>query len=467
MSPIEEKVTALLAELATATPVEVGTPPRATVVAGTQGRARRPDYVPTEVPVERARRRRVLVGVAAVLVVVVVGGLLVLGRGTGHSPVVASLSDLPVDTALLGGGRMAVVIENDLYVADGPTGQVWRLTDTGRGEEVSNVSFSHDGEWVAFTIHDESGLWVSRWDGSERHRIGRAPSTYAWSPTDDQLAYTSQDQLWLAGPDQELRTVSTAGLASPAGFTPVVWSPDGATIGFQGADGHPQFVTIVGGALGTNGDARWLLAWPRESMTLVDVGVSGAERRNLAADVREGSQVVTRLADLASPQVSSTWSANRARVVAVSSTPGLVSSCDLDTLTCEPVDAPFAPQGYADPALSPSGSSVALVGGLGGSATEGTSLVVASLSGDGHQTLGTVDSGPRGNIALPGVGYGVGTEPPVWIDDLSLLVRVDSSSVVRVDTTTGARTTVVTGDRFLPPADDYPGGTGLAYWARP
>ena len=36
---------------------------------------------------------------------------------------------------------------------------------------------------------------------------------------------------------------------------------------------------------------------------------------------------------------------------------------------------------------------------------------------------------------------------------------------LRVDVTTGARATVVAGDRFLPPTDDYPGGTGLAYWA--
>ena len=55
----------------------------------------------------------------------------------------------------------------------------------------------------------------------------------------------------------------------------------------------------------------------------------------------------------------------------------------------------------------------------------------------------------------------------MWLDDQSLLVRVDSSSVVRIDLATGERTTVVVGDRFLPPADDYPGGTGLAYWSRP
>jgi hypothetical protein len=469
VSPIEENVTELLAELAAVTPVEDRPFPargRVEPLVGPAGRDDRPDY-----PVEsidglagRSRRNRVLVGVAAVLVMAIVGGLVALGR-SGGSPMSVSAADLPVDTAALGAGRMAVVIENDLYVADGPTGQVWRLTDTGRGEEVSNVSFSHDGEWVAFTIHDENGLWVSRWDGSEHHRIGRAPSTYAWSPTDDRLAYTTQDQLWVAGPGQDLRTVSTGGLAAPAGFTPVLWSPDGTTIGFQGIDGHPQFVTIVGGATDTNADADWLIAWPRETVTLVDVGVDGFERRNLAADVREGSQVVTRLADLSSPQYLQTSSANEARVVAISSTPGLVTSCDLNTLVCEPVDAPFAPQGYSDPALSTDGSMVALVGGFDETDVEGTTLVVSDLESGGHRMLGRVDTVSRGNVELGAALFGTGTESPLWINDSGLLVRVDGSAVVRIDVRDGTRTTVVTGDRFLPPADDYPGGTGLAYWS--
>lgn len=459
MSPIEQKLTDLLTELAGATPVEGRPYPVRTT-------SQRPEYpvAPIEGPSRPSGRGRVLVAAAAVLVAVVIGGLLVLGRG-GDSPVSVSAADLPVDTAALGSGRMAVVIENDLYVADGPSGEVWRLTDTGRGEEVSMVSFSHDGEWVAFTIHDESGLWVSRWNGSERHRIGRAPSSYVWSPTDDQLAYTTQREVVVAEASGGHRALPTSEVAAPAGFTPVVWSPDGMALGFQGVEGHPQFLTLDGAATGSNPDADWLLAWPRVSMTLVDVGVEGFERRNLAADVRQGEQVVTRLADLSSAQLPSRWAATTDRVVAISSNPGAVTACSLDDLSCASLDVPFAPQGYSDPAVSPDGARVALVGGLSGIEAEGTTLVVSDLVQGGHRELGRVDVGSRGNVAFGTVLYGIGPEPPVWIDNTTLLVRVEGSSVVVVDVVAGTRTPVVVGDRFLPPADDYPGGTGLAYWS--
>ena len=135
-----------------------------------------------------------------------------------------------------------------------------------------------------------------------------------------------------------------------------------------------------------------------------------------------------------------------------------VSTCDLADLTCRGLFLPSGPS-YVDPVLSATGGRLAVVGGVVGS-----DLFVVDLGDDSVRDLGQVSAGPWGTYGGD-IGYGVGTEPPVWIDEGSLLVRVDSSSVVRVDVTTGARATVVAGDRFLPPADDYPGGTGLAYWA--
>ena len=35
----------------------------------------------------------------------------------------------------------------------------------------------------------------------EQHRIGRSPSSYTWSPTDDQLAYATQDEVRVAQTD--------------------------------------------------------------------------------------------------------------------------------------------------------------------------------------------------------------------------------------------------------------------------
>jgi hypothetical protein len=464
VSPIEEKVTGLLAELADARPVVVGAPP--VPEPRPSGRGGRPDYVPVEAASARSRRRSVLVAAAVVLVLAVVGGLLVLGRG-GGSPVVASLSDLPVDTSLLGDGRMAVVVENQLYVADGPTGQVWKLTDTGRGEEVSNVSFSHDGEWVAFTIHDESGLWVSRWDGSESHRVGRAPSSYTWSPTDDQLAYATQDQVRIAQTDGSSRALS--GGPTPLPYTNVVWSPNGESLAFamgsypgqgalvtvtpQGADdpgwGKPSLYTT---------SANVVYAWPLDGVTVSAVGQGrGQLQADLLLSVR--SQALT---DVVTNTVPDPVDASGVTVVVVSPDTRAVSWCDLAVLSCSALGALPADWSYVDPVLAPSAGRVAVVGGIVGS-----NLFVVDLASGQTRDLGQVSTGYRGAVDIGRQGYGVGSEPPVWIDDLSLLVRVDSSSVVRIDVGTGARSLIVAGDRFLPPADDYPGGTGLAYWTRP
>ena len=227
MSPIEEKVTSLLAELADARPgrgrraahaVRPRPPPSRSATAGPTT-CRSSAAVAVASPTGAGRRRGGARG----------GGRRWPARARPRSVArrsSASVATSPSTPPLLGDGRMAVVVENQLHVADGPTGQVWQLTDTGRGEEVSNVSFSHDGEWVAFTIHDESGLWVSRWDGSERHRIGRSPSTYAWSPTDDQLAYATQDQVRVAQTDGSSRALEGRD-CTRSRTRRVVWSPDG------------------------------------------------------------------------------------------------------------------------------------------------------------------------------------------------------------------------------------------------
>jgi len=79
--------------------------------------------------------------------------------------------------------------------------------------------------------------------------------------------------------------------------------------------------------------------------------------------------------------------------------------------------------------------------------------------------IGEVDSAHRGTVAIPGSGgFGVEPEPQIPVG-VGFLVRVDEGSVVYLSTggATAPRV-VVAGARFDPPADDYPGGSGLAYW---
>ena len=457
MSPIEEKVTGLLAELADARPVEVGTPPVTAPATGAIGRGDRPDYVPVGAAAPRRRRRPVLVAAVVVVVLAVVGGLLVLGRG-GGSPVVASLSDLPVDTSLLGDGRMAVVIENQLYVADGPTGQVWKLTATGRGEEVSNVSFSHDGEWVAFTIHDESGLWVSRWDGTERHRIGRAPTTYAWSPTDDQLAYATQNEVRIAQTDGTSRALTVA--TAPKPFTRVVWSPAGTGVAFVHAGGG-----TTREALDDTAEPEWsstytapateVVAWPSAEV-LVVVGSSDRGAAELDALLMLSVETRTLI-----PFDGENLDVEGSTLAAVTPDGRGVSACDLAELACGPLPLPDQNVRWGQPVVSPDGTTVAAIATSGG-VLPGSNLVTARIGAQYAEILGHVDGpAPRGTLDVDGVEYGVSPEPPVWAGPF-LFARVDERRVERLPSV-GTSNWVVAW-RFLPPADDYPGGTGLAYW---
>jgi hypothetical protein len=211
-----------------------------------------------------------------------------------------------------------------------------------------------------------------------------------------------------------------------------------------------------------------LVAWPREGLQLV-VG-SGAASAPLTIAAFPFRGVPQDLAEVAEGADGVEVAVTADRLVSVGGAPGAagpVTTCELVLLTCEAVSLPAAPQGYSEPALSPGQSKVALVGGMGGTDLDGHDLIVADLVERTWVDAGPVDAGRRGTIEVGDVGYGVVPEAAVWIDDSTLLARLDESSVIRVDLVNGGstRVPVVEGDRFLPPADDYPGGTGLAYWA--
>jgi hypothetical protein len=466
MTNLEQEVERLLRELADATPVT-----RPDARPGSAGR--RPEYPLQRDAPRRAhhRRRAVVVAAATAALLVLVAGLLTVQRDGTTSVVVAERAALAVDTTALGAARLAVVVENDLYVADGPSGRVWRLTRTRGGEEVSQVSFSHDGEWVAFSIHDESGLWVSRWDGSERHRLGRSPRSYAWSPAAAELAYVTQDEVRVASVDGSSRVLQ--GGPAPMPFTPVVWSPDGKALAFVQSTGGGSLGGTARAVLRGRDDAGWgpvsttpaaaVLAWPRPDLLLVDRLGSASEPLNVAA-MSWDDGAITPLADVALVSSGYLLAVGEDRLVGVAGDPNRVATCTLAQPSCEALLLPFAPLGYSEPALAPTERAVALVGGID-SATGAYQLLVADLTGTGSVSdLGPIDSEGRGRVVVDGKGYGVTPEAPQWIDETSLLVRVDEHRLERVDAMSGERTIVVVGNRFRPTDDGYPGGSGLAVW---
>jgi WD40 repeat protein len=465
VTDLDARVTELLAELAEAVPVETRGDPARLAVAGSD-LDDRGEYPVRPLGTKRSPRRPVLAAAAAVLAVALVAGLVVVRSGD-RSPVSVSAASLAVDTAALGAGRMAVVVENDLYVADGPTGAVWKLTDVGKGEEVSNVSFSHDGEWVAFTIHDESGLWVSRWDGSERHRIGRAPSSYAWSPTDDQLAYATQDQVRVAQADGSSRDLD--GGSAPKAYTRVAWSPDGTTLAFVLDPGGVVRATLIGnteaGWSTSNPPAEEVLAWPTAEAVLVRNAWPSAsddpnvDRLSAVHPITGEAAALTLTPRGATPSVVG-YRVATITARATVTTSGGVEVCDLRDLTCSAAAAPATGTTFTQVSLSPNGLHVAVIGTEG----EASQLQLTTLGVFTGLSFPEIDDLTRGTIDLDGASFGVEPEPPLWSGGSTVLVRTFEAAV-EAFTSDGSRTTVVSGDRFLVPADDYPGGTGLAYWA--
>lgn len=132
-------------------------------------------------------------------------------------------------------GNLAFIRQGLIYTLDGETGEVKRLTESGRALQ---PSWSQDGQWLAFISatgqEDGSGpLWLARRDGSQLHQVQGLPGltgrdSFYWSPASNVLAVAMHDGVWLvqAGgePSQLVQSEGTFHLA---------WSPDGKSLAYN------------------------------------------------------------------------------------------------------------------------------------------------------------------------------------------------------------------------------------------
>ena len=122
------------------------------------------------------------------------------------------------------------------------------------GISAEGVSFSKDGQWVAYVTYPEGILWRSKRDGSDKLQLSSSPF-YAmlprWSPDGKEVAfYTYQpDQ-----PDKQLRIyLVPSGGGAPQELTPNYpglqmdpgWSPDGKSLVFGGPNSGPTAIQVV------------------------------------------------------------------------------------------------------------------------------------------------------------------------------------------------------------------------------
>jgi eukaryotic-like serine/threonine-protein kinase len=106
------------------------------------------------------------------------------------------------------------------------------------GISADSVSFSKDGQWVAYVSYPDSILWKSKADGSQRIQLSDPTLTAVmprWSPDGQQIVFFA----FVPGKKTKLYTVSTDG-GTPRKLIPEdtqdewdpTWSPDGTKIAF-------------------------------------------------------------------------------------------------------------------------------------------------------------------------------------------------------------------------------------------
>ncbi len=109
------------------------------------------------------------------------------------------------------------------------------------GISAQDVSFSKDGQWVAYVTYPDGILWRSKLDGSEKLQLS-SPPLYAmlpeWSPDGQNILFYSRND---AGTPSRIYEVPAAG-GAPEDLMPGVsgnqadasWSPDGSRVAFAG-----------------------------------------------------------------------------------------------------------------------------------------------------------------------------------------------------------------------------------------
>jgi Tol biopolymer transport system component/predicted Ser/Thr protein kinase len=160
------------------------------------------------------------------------------------------------------------------------------------GISAGDVTFSKDGQWIAYVTYPEFALWRSKPDGSERVQLSYRPLRPIlprWSPDGKQIVFYSSPRF---GEPEKVYLISSEGGSpqqlmpgDPKPQTDPSWSPDGDKIAFSRRVTDPQSdikvldlsnhqVSTLPGSQGLfsprwSPDGRYLLAMPINSLSMV------------------------------------------------------------------------------------------------------------------------------------------------------------------------------------------------------
>jgi len=143
--------------------------------------------------------------------------------------------------ALRGNGKVAFAWQGKLFVADGRTDALYRISDSAHA---ALPAWSSDGRWVAYVRPSNLGyplqgeVWIARANGTGAHQLSGLPgpvSTFQWSPRGDVLAAIAevsrrQTGIFIAGVTGPARKLA----GNIAGISSMAWSRDGHSLAVDG-----------------------------------------------------------------------------------------------------------------------------------------------------------------------------------------------------------------------------------------
>jgi Tol biopolymer transport system component/tRNA A-37 threonylcarbamoyl transferase component Bud32 len=138
------------------------------------------------------------------------------------------------------------------------------------GISAGDVSFSPDGQWVAYTTIPEGNLWRSRVDGSEKLQLTSSPhfaGSPCWSPDGSQIVFIGGEprqpaRLSLVPMDGGSARVPYQASVSADVYRPT-WMPDGSAIAFAegtSADTYIKLLDLKTLQVSTLPDSKGLIA---------------------------------------------------------------------------------------------------------------------------------------------------------------------------------------------------------------